>query len=161
VSGGSGAKPRPRTGASQSLKKAVGDICPRCGEHVTSYYVKRVTTQYGVREYYYAIHVESSGGKKTRRQCYLGPKEYRHTRATHEAEVAEERPEYLGRTILVPLGLVEKDRVVRYINMLLEYVAEEAEDRSLMLRVLALLKTYEKRLEQKLYGRGQKEAGQA
>ena len=50
------------------MKLAIS-VCPRCGRPISSIIVREI---YG-RRYIYAVHYVEEGGKKKKKQCYLGP----------------------------------------------------------------------------------------
>jgi len=70
------------------------------------------------REYVYAVHEErGSDGKSRRRVCYLGPKGgYEYVSKLHEREG------------LVLRGLLDGSRALDYLERLVEYLEERAEE---------------------------------
>jgi len=79
-------------------------ICPRCGGVIQAIYEKKGPNG---KTYYYAYH---KGG----RQCYLGPSVYTYVTKTHED---------LRLTLY---GAVEPERLVEYLERLVEAVDLEA-----------------------------------
>lgn len=83
-------------------------ICPRCGQPYSYIESHRV----GGKEYFYAVHYyREEGGKRRRKRCYLGPKEYDYVTMTHEREG------------LMFKGLTESDRAITYLTALINSVS--------------------------------------
>ena len=82
-------------------------ICPRCGLPYS--YVE--TREVGGKVYYYAVHYYREGNKRRVRKCYLGPEHYDYVTRTHEREG------------LVLRGLTSTDRVISYLDALIDYVS--------------------------------------
>lgn len=106
-------------------------ICPRC-KLPYSYLERR---QVGDRVYLYTVHESREHGKRRIKKCYLGPDKYRYVSKLHSPEG------------LVLRGLHDQDRVIDYLESLLQYLLEEKnslkhlENITFMLRhVLAKLK---------------------
>ena len=49
--------------------KFLPEVCPRCGLPIKRMVVREI----GRRKYVYAVHYVEEGGKKKKKQCYLGP----------------------------------------------------------------------------------------
>jgi len=96
-------------------------ICPRCGEPF-SYVKRRVVNG---RTYLYAVHYlgyTKEGGKvrKITRECYLGPEDrYIHASTTHEKEGLQLK------------GLVDRRRLLEYLDALLGYASNGSLDPAL------------------------------
>ena len=82
-------------------------ICPRCGQPYS--YVE--TREVRGKVYYYAVHYYKEGGKRRVRKCYLGPEYYDYVTRTHEREG------------LILRGLTTTDRVIGYLDALINYVS--------------------------------------
>jgi hypothetical protein len=99
----------------------VEKTCPKCGLKYSYIDYKKV----GNRVYAYAVHVEH--GK--RKRCYLGARDgYVHVSVTH-ADIG-----------LKLKGLSSEDRVLEYLETLLDYVKDNMVDDAKRFRVISLLK---------------------
>ena len=87
-------------------------ICPRCGMQYS--YIKRKVV--GGRVYLYAVHYlgyrkEKGRVRKITRECYLGPEDsYEYVTRMHDREG------------LVLRGLADHDRVIEYLNAIINYI---------------------------------------
>lgn len=81
--------------------------CPRCGEPYSYVDVRAAGES---RVYYYAVHYRRESGARRVKKCYLGPSEYEYVTRLHERES------------LVLRGLVDSDRVIEYLNAIVEYL---------------------------------------
>jgi hypothetical protein len=99
----------------------VEKTCPKCGGRYNYIEVKKVRN----RNYVYAVHVEN--GK--RKRCYLGAKDgYIYVSITH-SDVG-----------LKLKGASDGDRVLEYLETLLDYVKDNMVDDAKRFRVISLLK---------------------
>ena len=109
-------------------------ICPRCGLKYSWIERKRV----GYHEYFYAVHIDGPSRKK----CYLGPKTYENVTKLHY-DMA-----------LVLRGLLERDRAVEYLEILLVKVRREVSEGKVVdhevRRLLALAKRLVEACEERL-----------
>jgi len=116
-------------------------ICPRCGLRYSWIERKRV----GYHEYFYAVHVDGGARKK----CYLGPKTYENVTKLHY-DMA-----------LVLKGLLDRDRAVEYLEILLVKVRREVEGGKVgedqVQRLLALAKRLVEACEERLHGSKEEE----
>lgn len=72
-------------------------LCPRCGLPYSYIERKRVRN----REYFYAVHEIRGKGKRKRRKCYLGPREYLYVTSLHDD--------------LILRGLIDSERIIKYL----------------------------------------------
>jgi len=87
-------------------------ICPKCG-FPYSYIEER---KVGNNVYYYAVHYLKTKGKRKKRYCYLGAKDYINVAKVHE-----------------DLGLsfhsqVQNNRALSYLRQILSYFENEASE---------------------------------
>ena len=86
-------------------------LCPRCGQPISYYKRKKVGNRV------YAVHYVKEGGKRKKKECYLGPEdEYEYVSRMHTREG------------LVLKGLVDKKRMLEYLEALILNVTEAAEN---------------------------------
>jgi len=88
-------------------------VCPRCGSRG---WVEE--KEINNRVYIYVAHEERGpDGRKRRRHCYLGPKDgYKYVSRLHDREG------------LVLGNILDEDRALDYLERLVEYIEEKAED---------------------------------
>ena len=61
--------------------KFLPETCPRCGLPIKRILVREISG----RKYVYAVHYVEEGGKKKKKQCYLGPVDhYKYVTRLHE-----------------------------------------------------------------------------
>lgn len=116
-------------------------ICPRCGLRYSWVERRRVDDQV----YIYAVHDTMVGDKRRIKKCYLGPVSYKYVTRLHEREG------------LVLRGLADSDRVMEYLDALIEYLSEAEIDRETALKLDGRFEEIVRRLRR--YGeRGEKES---
>ena len=87
--------------------KFLPEVCPRCGLKID----RVLTRKIGNRYYVYAVHYVEEGGKKKKKQCYLGPADhYKYVSRLHED---------VG---LLLVGAWKTDRVIDYLEELLNII---------------------------------------
>jgi hypothetical protein len=111
--------------------------CPICKRQIDWTENRKV----GNRTYVYAVHKEfkTESGRWKVKRCFLGPKEgYIHGSKTH-----------IGLGIRLK-GYTDSNRVIDYLNALIDYVREVEMDTYRKARVLKLLKDASEILEKEL-----------
>ena len=130
-------------------------ICPRCGEPFS--YLERHRDKVSGKTYYYAVHYmgysRTSSGKirKKVRKCYLGPEYYDYVTLTHEREG------------LVLRGMLDRDRVLSYLDALIGFLNRVRMDPGLASELAAKFRLIADRLEEaaRCERERQKESGRA
>jgi len=110
-------------------------LCPRCGLPF-SYLERHVV---GGRVYFYAVHYygRDECGRKRVRKCYLGPVFYVYGSKTHEREG------------LILRGLIDSERILNYLDAIINYFKRSSLDERLKRKVIGKLKEALRILEEK------------
>jgi hypothetical protein len=87
-------------------------LCPKCGSPY-SYIEER---EVGNNVYYYAVHYSKTKGKRKKRYCYLGAKDYINVAKVHED---------LGLNLH---GQIQNNRAIAYLRQILSYFENEAKE---------------------------------
>ncbi len=104
-------------------------VCPRCG-HPYNYIRER---KINGRVYLYAVHYCRDGGGKVRvMECYLGPKDqYEYVTKMHVKEG------------LIFKGLIEKERIIQYLDSIIDYLSTGNVDKELAQLVIERIEKLE------------------
>jgi hypothetical protein len=87
-------------------------LCPKCGLPYSYIEERKV----GNNVYYYAVHYSKTNGKRKKRYCYLGAKDYINVAKVHED---------LGLSFH---GQIENNRTIDYLRQILNYLKNEAKE---------------------------------
>ena len=101
-------------------------VCPRCGRPYSYIRERRVNS----RVYLYAVHYyRDSSGRRRVKECYLGPKDYyKYVTRMHEKEG------------LVFKGLIEQERVLEYLDAIVNYVVHNGNGEEVIKHILEKIK---------------------
>lgn len=101
------------------MARSVLNVCPRCGLPYSYVEERKV----GDRVYYYAVHYSRVNGRRYVHRCYLGPSVYEYVSRLHQREG------------LVLKGLSDPERILDYLDAIINYIKLKNIDPDLSKRI--------------------------